>query len=974
MHRGEIWRLNFRCDPLLPQMPRLRLFDDVNVADVAKKIVYLDQSYLRLRKLADMSRTNAGRQNWVMTYLWVTTQNCAAGPGCDSVYSSCISAKGIPVWDLYVGNAENRMASEARNLAEGSLPLDKISRVLELSDELQKLIFHPDQAILNRIVSGVADLVNSESCGIFLAAESSNLHLRADFSQKCGYDFEPVSVRIEAVPGGGLTGYFAFKGEIVSLYGPELLNHPYRKKDGGPARHLVSGVCESLLVIPLIDRKGRLLGMLNAHNKKDRLLGQESGGAPFTAIDLAIARLLAGSIVPVLQTHRLIAAFRGISNRVYSAQGLMDVVDEVCKNAKELLAADACEIVMAEGSYQHFLGAHNDFLSEISDRLGPQERTFGTLIARARRGQAFDEQDKAILQLLAEQASTAIETVQKETHFRATVKEASLSGAVPDEILERILQGARRFGFDAGLVYVADHRGQRLRLLRTFGCDVSAETLSGFYHAFDSHSFAAKVFRSKDSQYSHEPWSDPDVDSRGLKTFHIKSPLVGTPMLYQGEPAGVLVCWTNEHPPIQEENKRILDDYASIAGPLLGLAQLREQRLKELEEIGKILESMHESPSIALHIPLILDCLRRRHFDRVRYYTWSEETSEFSGVTSVGMEPVPFSGHRIAVAESKHAQDIYAWALTSTAAKEYQPGTPEIDTQAGPLGKNPELPFVIVPLVVDSKIFGTIVADNTPTGRKIVPEALMFMSHMGAIASQLIAYASNHENFLVETFHMVRSPAHSVSILLDEILENPSAVGENERTLLRDAYGAALGLARLALVVDKVVGSRTARTVEDLGELIETIVQRFTPIAKKSGVTLVTDLEARSYPVTVDREGILVAMNSLLENAIAFSDPGHVITLRLRAEAGKCHVCVIDQGPGVPQERRKGIFEARVSRPPKGKPPGNGIGLWIAWRLVEAHVGTLAYSVPASGKGASFCITLNETTKMVDTSREDTRA
>src|SRR5580700_7149082 len=157
------------------------------------------------------------------------------------------------------------MGSEGQAAAHESVPLDKALKLLQLSDELQKIVFYPDQEILNRIVFGASELLESESCGIFLKTGPETYTLEADYSEKYKYrTTKSLSVRLHKELGGGLTGYIAAMGEIVNLHGKELREHPYRLRNSPPPEHLVSG-CESLLSIPLKDRKGRLLGLLNAH-------------------------------------------------------------------------------------------------------------------------------------------------------------------------------------------------------------------------------------------------------------------------------------------------------------------------------------------------------------------------------------------------------------------------------------------------------------------------------------------------------------------------------------------------------------------------------------------------------------------------------------------------------------------------------------------------------------------------------------
>ncbi|MFN2227717.1 MAG: ATP-binding protein, partial [Anaerolineae bacterium] len=62
--------------------------------------------------------------------------------------------------------------------------------------------------------------------------------------------------------------------------------------------------------------------------------------------------------------------------------------------------------------------------------------------------------------------------------------------------------------------------------------------------------------------------------------------------------------------------------------------------------------------------------------------------------------------------------------------------------------------------------------------------------------------------------------------------------------------------------------------------------------------------------------------------------------------------CLIDTGPGIPDEIRDTMFEPFVTY---GKPTGTGLGLAIARKAVEDHGGTIAVE-SSSGRGATFTI------------------
>jgi len=110
----------------------------------------------------------------------------------------------------------------------------------------------------------------------------------------------------------------------------------------------------------------------------------------------------------------------------------------------------------------------------------------------------------------------------------------------------------------------------------------------------------------------------------------------------------------------------------------------------------------------------------------------------------------------------------------------------------------------------------------------------------------------------------------------------------------------------------------------------------------------------------VDYDRMMQVMTNLLSNAVKFSPRGGTVTLKLATENGKAGICVCDQGPGVPPDKREHIFEPFVQLMNSqgcAQRHGTGLGLSISKRIVEDHGGTLAIS-EAPGGGSIFTITL----------------
>jgi signal transduction histidine kinase len=142
-----------------------------------------------------------------------------------------------------------------------------------------------------------------------------------------------------------------------------------------------------------------------------------------------------------------------------------------------------------------------------------------------------------------------------------------------------------------------------------------------------------------------------------------------------------------------------------------------------------------------------------------------------------------------------------------------------------------------------------------------------------------------------------------------------------------------------------------------LAELVTEVEGYVRPSLAEKNICLRSTTGDALPPLPGGREAIKQALIILLDNAVAFSPFGGSVTVStaLRREGPRAQLIVevADEGPGVPPEQRKRIFDPFYST----RPGGIGIGLFVAHCLVRAHGGTLDVG-EAAPRGALFTIAL----------------
>ena len=107
--------------------------------------------------------------------------------------------------------------------------------------------------------------------------------------------------------------------------------------------------------------------------------------------------------------------------------------------------------------------------------------------------------------------------------------------------------------------------------------------------------------------------------------------------------------------------------------------------------------------------------------------------------------------------------------------------------------------------------------------------------------------------------------------------------------------------------------------------------------------------------LTGNHQELSQVLVNLLSNAADASQPGDRVDLLARASAGEAMIEVMDQGQGIPDELHETIFEPFYTTKPTGQ--GTGLGLSLAYKIIEDHGGTLKIDSQA-GLGTRVIVTL----------------
>jgi len=193
--------------------------------------------------------------------------------------------------------------------------------------------------------------------------------------------------------------------------------------------------------------------------------------------------------------------------------------------------------------------------------------------------------------------------------------------------------------------------------------------------------------------------------------------------------------------------------------------------------------------------------------------------------------------------------------------------------------------------------------------------------------------------------HDLRTPLGRLRHSLEEASRTASSPEEYRAAIDRavaevdgilDTFGAILRIAQIES------GSRRSGFQRLLlSELVTDVCETYAPSMEDAEKTLRTEIQPDLW-IHGDRELLVQSLANLLENAIAHTPAGAVVTVSLNHPSEGIELNVADNGFGVSEAERKQIFKRfyRVER--SRSAAGNGLGLSIVAAVAELHAAKLS--------------------------------
>ncbi len=238
---------------------------------------------------------------------------------------------------------------------------------------------------------------------------------------------------------------------------------------------------------------------------------------------------------------------------------------------------------------------------------------------------------------------------------------------------------------------------------------------------------------------------------------------------------------------------------------------------------------------------------------------------------------------------------------------------------------------------------------------------VVFTQRSRELADQQMLFVAGVSHELRTPITVIRSAAENLS---EGVVQSEARKKEYAHLMVKEGR-------RLSDMIDQIMefsGIQTGKRVYhltqiDLEKLFNSIKEESLHLLEEKGMHLEYSINTKQKSIYGDSDALFLCISNLINNAIKFSGDSKKILLKVDDDLSKnkpaLKIQVHDYGIGIPVEEQVSIFKPffRGEKPTNDQVKGNGIGLSLVKKVVNAHQGEIEVK-SKEGEGSVFIVTL----------------
>lgn len=212
--------------------------------------------------------------------------------------------------------------------------------------------------------------------------------------------------------------------------------------------------------------------------------------------------------------------------------------------------------------------------------------------------------------------------------------------------------------------------------------------------------------------------------------------------------------------------------------------------------------------------------------------------------------------------------------------------------------------------------------------------------------------------------HQLRTPITAIQgyaeTLLDNEFSDPKEIRQFLEIILRNSKRLSRfieDILTIAMLDRRGLSQTIDISIEDMMNSISEIVDEE---AKSKGVKIIVQKEI-GLDMTIHASSLIEqAILNVMHNAVKYTRSNSTVYVSITTTPKHLIFRIKDQGPGIPKDMQRLIFERffRIADAASGQKPGSGLGLAIAKEVIVAHGGKIFVESDGEGNGSTFIIEL----------------
>ena len=250
---------------------------------------------------------------------------------------------------------------------------------------------------------------------------------------------------------------------------------------------------------------------------------------------------------------------------------------------------------------------------------------------------------------------------------------------------------------------------------------------------------------------------------------------------------------------------------------------------------------------------------------------------------------------------------------------------------------------------------------SEPGTQAAYKELVPFMNKIRQQHEDILKSSQVRQEFTANVSHELKTPITSIRVLADSLMGMEDAPKELYQEFMHDISDE---IDRESKIIDDLLtlvrmdkaSSELSCTQVQINGLIEMVLKRLRPIARKRNIELIFESK-RDVTADIDEVKFSLAINNLVENAVKYNKEDGWVRVTLDADHKFFYLKVADSGIGIPAEFKERVFERfyRVDKARSRETGGTGLGLAITRSVVLMHHGAIRVD-SVEGEGSTFMV------------------